>query len=182
MYSTGHGGIIASPDRGQLYYVHHGRPDPTTNRRLYTDRLLFENRHPDANGNATMRIVQSTTDEPMPSGVAPYSITAGPAAVILAPGGSQDVAADVRSADGGSLALGNPLNRVSATIGDPSVAGLTDASGSGVRVIAKRPGRTWLRLTYQRQLSGGSYRNVVNTGPGAQHPVTVVVPVTVTTG
>jgi beta-xylosidase len=182
MYSTGHGGIIASPDRGQLYYVHHGRPDPTTNRRLYTDRLLFEDRHPDAGGNATMRIVQSTTDEPMPSGVAPYSITAGPATVTLAPGGSQDVAADVRSADGGSLALGNPLNRVSATIGDPSVASLTDASGSGVRVVAKRPGRTWLRLTYRRQLSGGSYRNVVNTGPGAQHPVTVVVPVTVTTG
>ncbi len=157
MYSTGHGGIIASPDGSQLYYVHHGPLNPTTNRRLYTDRLLFDDRHPDANGNATMRIVQSTTDEPMPSGVAPYSITASPAAVRLAPGGSQQVAADVPSADGGPLALGNPLNRVSATIGDPSIASLADATGSGVRVVAEHPGRTWLRLdlpaaTVRRQL------------------------------
>lgn len=180
MYSTGHGGIIASPDGSQLYYVHHGRPNPTTNRRLYTDRLLFDDRHPDANGNATMRIVQSTTDEPMPSGVAPYSITASPAAVNLARGGSQQVVADVRSTDGGALALGNPLNRVSATIGDPSIASLTDATGSGVQVVAEQPGQTWLRLTYQRQLSDGSYRNVVNTGqPGQSSPVTIVVPVTV---
>lgn len=182
MYSTGHGGFIASPDGSQLYYVHHGRPDPTTNRRLYTDRLLFDDRHPDVNGNATMSIVASTTDEPIPSGVAPYSITASPAALVLAPGGSQQVAAGVRSANGGLLALGNPLNRVSATIGDPSIASLTDASGSGVRVTAESPGRTWLRLTYQRQLSDGSYRNVVNTGPGGRNPVTVVVPVTVTAG
>jgi hypothetical protein len=46
-------------------------------------------------------------------------------------------------------------------------------------VVAEHPGRTWLRLTYQRQLSDGSYRNVVNTGPDVHHPVTVVVPVTV---
>lgn len=182
MYSTGHGGIIASPDGSQLYYVHHGRPNPTTNRRMYTERLLFDDRHPDVNGNATMSMVQSVTDQPMPSGVAPYSITADSAAINLALGGSQQVTADVRSAAGGSLALGNPLNRVSATIGDPSIASLTDASGSGVRVVAGNPGRTWLRLTYQRQLSGGDYRNVVNTGPGTQNPVTVVVPVTVTAG
>lgn len=181
MYSTGHGGIIASPDGRQLYYVHHGRPNPTTNRRLYTDRLLFDDRNPDVNGNATMSIVQSTTDEPMPSGVAPYSITASSSAVILAPGASQQVTADVRSAANASLALDNPLNRVSATIGDLSIASLTGATGSGVSVVAQNPGRTWLRLTYQRQLSDGSYRNVVNTRPEAQHPVTVIVPVTVTT-
>jgi hypothetical protein len=29
-------------------------------------RLLFDGRHPDANGNAAMRIVQSTTAEPVP--------------------------------------------------------------------------------------------------------------------
>jgi hypothetical protein len=129
-----------------------------------------------------MSIAASTSDEPIPSGVAPYSVTAIPAAVLLAPGGSQEVTADVRSAHGASLALGNPLNRVSATIGDPSVASLADASGQGVRVTAGSPGRTWLRLTYQRQLSGGGYRDVVNTGPVGQHPVTVVVPVTVTAG
>lgn len=183
MYSTGHGSIVASPDGSELYYVHHGRPTPTTYRRLYTERLIFDDRHPDVNGNgnATMRIIQSTTDEPMPSGVAPYSITADPAAVTLTPGSSQPVAADVRNADGGSLALDNPLNRVSATIDDPSVASLTDVTGSGVRVVGEHPGRTWLRLTYQRQLSDGTYRDVVNTGPDAQHgPVTIVVPVTVT--
>jgi beta-xylosidase len=180
MYSTGHGSIVASPDGSQLYYVHHARPTPTTYRRLYTERLLFDDRHPDPNGDATMRIVQSTTDEPMPSGVAPYSISADPAAVALPSGGSQQVEADVRNADGGSLALGNPLNRVTASIADPSIASLTDATGSGVRVVAQHPGRTLLRLTYQRQLSDGSYRDVVNTGsdPG-RGPVTVVVPVTV---
>jgi hypothetical protein len=182
MYSTGHGSIIASPDGSELYYVHHGRPTPTAaNRRLYTERLLFDDRHPDADGDPTMRIVQSVTDEPIPSGVAPYSINASAGDVTLTPGASQQVTADVRNADGGSLALDNPLNRVTATVGDATIASLTDASGSGVRVVAEHAGRTWLRLTYQRQLSDGSYRNVVNTGsdprPG---PVSVVVPITVT--
>jgi beta-xylosidase len=181
MYSTGHGSIVASPDGSQLYYVHHARPTPTTYRRLYTERLLFDDRHPDANGDAGLRIVQSTTDEPIPSGVAPYSITAGPTAVTVTQGGSQQVVADVRNADGGLLALGNPLNRVSATIGDPSIASLTDAAGSGVRVVGEHAGHTWLRLTYQRQLSDGRYRNIVNTGSGLrQGPVTITVPVTVT--
>lgn len=182
MYSTGHGSIVASPDGSQLYYVHHARPTPTApNRRLYTERLLFDNQHPDVNGDPSMRIVQSVTDQPMPSGVAPYSITAGAADVTLTAGGSQQVIADVRNADGGSLALGNPRNRVTATVGDPTIASLTNATGSGVTIAAGRPGRTWLRLTYQRQLSDGSYRDVVNTGPVAQHgPVSVVVPVSVT--
>ncbi|MCL2583810.1 MAG: family 43 glycosylhydrolase [Streptosporangiales bacterium] len=181
MYSTGHGGFIASPDGGQLYYVHHGRPDPTTNRRLYTDRLIFDDRHRDANGNAILRIVASTSDEPVPSGVAPYSVSASPAAVVLAPGAAQTVTAGVRSARGAALALGNPLNRVTGTVGDPSVASLDSASGDGssVRLVARKPGRTWLRLTYQRQLAAGGYRDVVNTGPGSARPVTVVVPVTV---
>jgi hypothetical protein len=181
MYSTGHGSIVASPDGSQLYYVHHARPTPSTFRRLYTERLLFDQRHPDANGDATLRIVQSTTDQPIPSGVAPYSITASPTTVTLASGNSEQIIADVRNADGGALALGNPLNRVSATIGDPSIASLSNATGAGVRVVAGHPGRTWLRLTYQRQLSRGSYSDVVNTGSSAQHgPVTIVVPVTVT--
>jgi hypothetical protein len=40
---------------------------------------------------------------------------------------------------------------------------------NGVRVVAEHPGRTWLRLTYQRQLADGSDRNAVNTGPGTGH-------------
>jgi hypothetical protein len=181
MYSTGHGSIVASPDGSQLYYVHHGRPTATTpDRRLYTERLAFDPRHPDADGNPTLRIEQSTGDEPIPSGVAPYAIDASVSALTLAAGGTQQVTADVRNADGGALALTNPLNRVTATIGDPSVATLSDATGAGVQVRALRAGHTWLRLTYQRQRADGSYATVLDRGPGNPGPVTVTVRVTVT--
>jgi hypothetical protein len=181
MYSTGHGSIVASPDGRELYYVHHGRPTATTpDRRLYTERLVFDAKHLDADGDPTLRIEQSTSDEPVPSGVAPYAIDASASAVSLSVGGTQQVGADVRNADGGSLALTNPLNRVTATIADPSVASLPDVTGSGVRIVAERPGHTWLRLTYQRQRADGSYVTVLNQGPVRPGPVTVTIPITVT--
>ncbi|BCJ26031.1 family 43 glycosylhydrolase [Actinocatenispora sera] len=183
MYSTGHGSIVASPDGSQLYYVHHGRPTATTpDRRLYTERLVFDAKHPDADGNPALRIEQSTADEPIPSGVAPYAIDASASAVSLSVGGTQQVGADVRNADGGSLALANPLNRVTATIADPSVASLSDATGAGVTVHALRAGHTWLRLTYQRERADGSYATVRNQGPVRPGPVTVTVPITVLAG
>ncbi|MEV0839568.1 glycoside hydrolase family 43 protein [Actinocatenispora sera] len=183
MYSTGHGSIVASPDGSQLYYVHHGRPTATTpDRRLYTERLVFDAKHPDADGNPALRIEQSTADEPIPSGVAPYAIDASASAVSLSVGGTQQVGADVRNADGGSLALSNPLNRVTATIADPSVASLSDATGAGVTVHALRAGHTWLRLTYQRERADGSYATVRNQGPVRPGPVTVTVPITVLAG
>ncbi|BCJ33058.1 hypothetical protein Athai_05610 [Actinocatenispora thailandica] len=101
---TGHGSIVASPDGRQLYYLHHGRPTATTpDRRLYTERLSFDARHPDPGGNPTLRIEQPTGDEPIPSGVAPYSIGASASAITLAAGGAQQVTAKVRNADGGAL-------------------------------------------------------------------------------
>jgi hypothetical protein len=154
MYSTGHGSFAFSPDGRQLYYVHHGRPSPDDpQRRLYTERALFS--------GPTLSIDQATSDRPIPSGVAPYSMRASKRFVFLHSGGQRHISWRVLSADGARLALGNPLNRVSATVQNPSVATI-DAQTDGGTITAHNPGRTTLTLTYQRELSSGAYNDVYN--------------------
>ena len=115
MYSTGHGSFAVSPDWRQLYYVHHGRPSPTEpQRRLYTERAFLDP------GSLGLSIDQATSDRPIPSGVAPYSmrrLVAVAVPAVAAPRGRSRGGSP--SADGALLALGNPLNRVRATSADP---------------------------------------------------------------
>src|SRR5215210_7422684 len=74
MYSTGHGSVAFSPDGGEMYYVHHGRPTPSEpQRRLYTERMTIDQ----------LTIDQAATDRPIHSGVAPYALPASPTAVTL---------------------------------------------------------------------------------------------------
>jgi hypothetical protein len=161
-YSTGHGSIVASPDGSQLYYVHHGRPTPTDpQRRLYTDEMHFSLTNLDPWGDPTLSIDESTSDRPVPSGVAPYRVTASARALVLHPGSSAPIYWRVLSADGAALALANPLNRVAVAIADPGTATVTPgADGASATVTAGKPGRTVLTLTYQRESSSGAYHDV----------------------
>jgi hypothetical protein len=161
-----------SPDARQLYYVHHGRPSPTEpQRRLYTERAYLDP------GSLGLSIDQATSDRPIPSGVAPYSMRASSRTLYLRSGSSRSLAWRVWSADGALLALGNPLNRVHATSANPAVASVSvDASGSGGTVVGHAPGRTTVRLTYQREHASGAYVDVFN----GRRPVSVQVSVVVT--
>jgi hypothetical protein len=106
MYSTGHGSLAHSPDGSQAYYVHHGRPsDAGGPRKLYTERLLMQGTPLDVNGNPTLDVDQTTSDRPVPSGVAPYSISASATSVAR---GTWHVQWQVSSASGALLALANP--------------------------------------------------------------------------
>jgi beta-xylosidase len=176
MYSTGHGSFAVSPDGRQLYYVHHGRPSPTEpQRRLYTERAFLDP------GSLGLSIDQATSDRPIPSGVAPYSIGASSRTLFLRAGSSKRLAWRVWSADGAALALGNPLNRVRATVANPTVASLsTDAGGSSGTVTAHAPGRTTVTLTYQREHASGAYVDVFNLWRYGRQPVSVRVSVVVT--
>jgi hypothetical protein len=171
MYSTGHGSFAVSPDERELYYVHHGRPSPTEpQRRLYTERAFLDP------GSLGLSIDQATSDRPIPSGVAPYSIRASSRTLFLRAGSSKRLAWRVWSADGAALALGNPLNRVRATSANPAVASVADADGSAGTVVAHAPGRTTVTLTYQREHASGAYVDVYN----GRRPVSVRVSVVVT--
>jgi GH43 family beta-xylosidase len=171
MYSTGHGSFAVSPDESQLYYVHHGRPSPTEpQRRLYTERAFLDP------GSLGLSIDQATSDRPIPSGVAPYSMGASARTLFLRAGSSKRLAWRVWSADGAALALGNPLNRVRATSANPAVASVADADGSAGTVVAHAPGRTTVTLTYQREHASGAYLDVYN----GRRPVSVRVSVVVT--
>jgi hypothetical protein len=155
MYSTGHGDIERSPDGRELYYVHHGRPTPTEpQRRLYTDRMRFSGRRLD--------IEQSTSDEPVPSGVAPFRAHAGPRALTLARGARRTVQAWVTSADGARLALTNPLNRVAFRVADDRIARVVVRSGGFARIRGRGPGTTRIRIVYQRARARGGYVTVLN--------------------
>jgi hypothetical protein len=165
MYSTGHGSIATSPDGRELYYVHHGRPSPTEpQRRLYTERMLLD-------PAGTLSIDAATGDRPVPSGVAPYTIRASKRRITVHAGATKHVAWEVDSADGVPLALGNPLNRVKATVADPAIA-TVDETGT---VVGHHRGWTTLTLTYQRKLASGAYNDVYN----GRQLVSVSIPVRV---
>jgi hypothetical protein len=169
MYSTGHGGIATSPDGRELYYVHHGRPSPTEpQRRLYTERMRIA-------PSGTLSIDAATSDRPIPSGVAPYSLTASKRWVSLRAGDTKHVAWQVDSADGVPLALGNPLNRVEAKIADPAVATIESQGADDATVVGHAGGRTTLTLTYQRESSTGAYYDVTN----GRRVVSVSIPIRV---
>ncbi len=161
-YSTGHGSIVASPDGTQLFYPHHGRPSSVADqRRLYIDEMLFSFRVRDPWGDPTLSIDQATSDRPVPSGVAPYTVTPSARKIVLRPGQSAPLRWQVLSANGASLALENPLNRVRTGSNRPSVATLVDNGGGYDGTIkGLRPGRAVITIIYQRKSASGAYRDV----------------------
>jgi hypothetical protein len=170
MYSTGHGSLAFSPDDSEMYYVHHGRPTPDAGqRRLYTERMT-------ASGGV-LDIDQSTSDRPVPSGVAPYAMTASASSLRLRVGATAQLAWQVTSNGGASLALANPLNRVFATVANPRVADMSQTpGGTGATVVAKAAGQTTITLSYQRERAAGDYFDVVDDA----NPVSLTVNVKVT--
>ncbi len=179
MYSTGHGGIAFSPDGTELYYVHHGRPTPgSVHRWLYTELVQFGADGSDEFGFPILSIDQSTSDQPIPSGVAPYRIRASVRSLRLRAGGTRTVSWRVLSARGAKQALANPLNLVRARSADPSVATI-DAHADGGTVSAGDRGRTTITLTYQRERSRGGYAKVYNIVGNERQLVGVTITVTV---
>ncbi|WP_425842085.1 family 43 glycosylhydrolase [Streptomyces fractus] len=178
MYSTGHGSLTSSPDGSELYYVHHGRTSPTSpDRAVYTERLRIDDHRVDAAGHPLLSIDQSTGDEPVPAGTAPFTLTAGPAAVRV--GGTADVACTVRSAAGAAFDLSAPENRVRAELRPAGPASVRVEDGT-VTLHGLRRGAARLTLVYQRRRADGSYRDVHQTRHGARpEAVTVTVPVVV---
>lgn len=179
-WSTGHGSIAESPDGRQLYYVHHGRPTPTApQRRLYTDRLYLGPQR-DSRGNLIVRIDESTGNEPVPSGVAPYTVQASAATVRLSAGATARLNWSVSAATGARLALANPLNRVRVDSANPAVVRVEGLDGSHARLRAKEPGTTWVTLTYQREKASGAYADVYDLFTGGWQRASTSVRVTVT--
>ncbi|GAA2789226.1 glycoside hydrolase family 43 protein [Saccharopolyspora taberi] len=155
MYSTGHGSVIASPDSRELYYVHHGRPKTGTDRRLYTERMHID---PDT---SSLSIDQSTDDEPVPSGVAPYSMSVDSPLLDVSSGQAR-VNWTVASAPGTLMGLSNPLNRVTAELDPPNAAEIV--TGADHAVLTGRPRLAALTMRYQRLSVKSGFFDVVNRG------------------
>ncbi|MFI5663539.1 family 43 glycosylhydrolase [Streptomyces sp. NPDC051684] len=179
MYSTGHGSLTSSPDGSELYYVHHGRTSPTSpDRVVYTERLRIDDHRLDAAGRPLLTIDQSTGDEPVPAGTAPFTLTAEPVTVSV--GGAADVVCTVRSAAGAAFDLAAPENRVRAELRPAGPASARVEDGT-VTLHGLRRGTARLTLVYQRRRADGSYRDVHQEArPGARaKAVTVTVPIVV---
>jgi hypothetical protein len=98
---------------------------------------------------------------------------------VLHQGSSRTTRFGVLTADHVPLALENPLNRVLATVARPGVASAkTNSDGASTTLTGVSAGRTFLTLTYQRQLASGTYRDV-HQGPNGLRPVSVRIPVIV---
>jgi hypothetical protein len=80
---------------------------------------------------------------------------------VLRPGRSASLRWHVLSANGASLALENPLNRVRTGSSRPGVARLIDVGGGyDGTVMGLRPGRAVITVIYQRKSARGTYRDV----------------------
>ena len=163
MYSTGHGSFITTPDGTESYYVYHGRSSTTGGRRMYTDRMFIDESKLDENGNPVIWVDQSTSDRPVPSGMAPCQITADVSALSLNLANEETgkVTVDVTTASGAKMPLSNTLNRIHAVVGDNTIADVA-VEGNTVTVTPKENGSTTLTLTYQRLSSSGEYYDVKN--------------------
>ncbi len=190
LLSTGHGGIAASPDGAELYYVHHARRSPTENRRLFTSRMLLDPQRPALpadtrpGGDAPALSIEGTmADRPVPSGVTPYQVMADPGMVDLS-GGTGEIGWRVTTRSGAVVDLSNPLNRVTATL-EPTAVAAVHSRADGATLTPQGEGVAALTLTYQRQKASGVYSDVHNTNrsdsANPEHlrwaPVSVTVPV-----
>ena len=171
VYSTGHGNFIASPDGTELFHVYHGRSTSNGNRRMYTNRIFFDETLL-SDGLPTLAVVQSKGDQPLPSGVAPLGVELAEdtAYDIYEYGAGNDRLAvnwSVHAADGGKFTLGSSLNRVAVSVSDSSVATFavttsgTNAWSAGTLTFLK-PGSVDVTVTYLRQMADGTYAEVYN--------------------
>jgi hypothetical protein len=137
-------------------------------RRLYTERMRLL--------GGKLSIEQSTSDEPIPSGVAPYRLRASARRSVLRAGASRTCPLDGderrrRRARARQSAQPRPARVWSRAARRPRMpAGRRDSSSPA------RPGRATITLTYQRRLAGGGYRDVFD----ARGPVRVRIEVLVT--
>ncbi|GIH15222.1 glycoside hydrolase family 43 protein [Rugosimonospora africana] len=176
---TGHGSLAFSPDGQESYYVHHGRPADGP-RKLYTSRLLMDGAGVDAHGVPALSTVESVSDEPVPSGVAPYRLTTSAGKVVVSVGQSAPATWTVQSANRVPMPLANPLNRVVVGVDRPDVVAVAADGASSATLTGLRPGTAVVTLAYQRRLASGQYVDVVNRRGAHSEPVTQVVRVVVT--
>ena len=154
MYSTGHGSVVDGARPGERYYVFHGRPNPDTGRALYTGALRLD---PDA---GSLDIVESTADEPVPSGVAPYALSTDSAQVDLG-SGRAEVSWRVDAATGARMDLSHPANRVSVEVRPGEGVSVEAGPDGAVLRGSPRPGASVV-LRYQRQRADGEYFDIRN--------------------
>ncbi|WP_020671421.1 glycoside hydrolase family 43 protein [Amycolatopsis nigrescens] len=166
LYSTGHGSMVSSPDGRRQYYVHHGRPSTVDSRRIYTAGLRLG---PVA---GRLTIDGTTSDRPIPPGVAPFRLRTGDRLLRVPPQGTGGTTIEVTSAAGAAFDLTDPLNRVRAEL-KPASAGTATVEGGRVTVRLRDPGAALLTLTYQRAKAAGGYTDVHQNGT----PVSARIPV-----
>ncbi|MDR7300291.1 family 43 glycosylhydrolase [Haloactinomyces albus] len=181
MYSPGHGSVVSSPDGSQLYYLHQARPSPTVDRRLYTERMRFSAGDPDVGGSPSLVIEQSVSDEPVPSGVAPYSLTTNARLIDMSGQQAGELRWAVTSASGAAMDLSRPLNRVRATLNPTSPVTVAAYDDRAV-LTGHQTGVAALRLQYQRRRYRGAYVDISNTTVGddnreSREPVAAMVAV-----
>ncbi len=160
IYSTGHGSMIESPDKSELFYVYHGRNSTSSGRRMYADRMYIQENALDERGVPTLSIDESTNDQPVAKGVAPLAIQGLNNAMILDVSEVRTVDYNVVSAKGAAFDLTNPHNRLVVEVENPEIA---DAAleGNRLTVSAKAKGGTRITLRYERLTSSGFWRETV---------------------
>jgi hypothetical protein len=121
-----------------------------------------------------LSIEQSVSDTPVPSGVAPYSISAGKRVLLVAVGTPKTVPVTVRSRTGAMLPLTNPLNRTRVVVSQPDRVQVASDGTGQLTITALRPGAASVTVTYQRKVAAGGFVDVHQSGRPVSTVITVV--------
>lgn len=167
MSGTGHGSLAVSPDGQEMFYVYHGRKGTTGGRKLFQDRLTIDETKIDEDtGLPTVSVLQTVTDQAVPSGVAPYTIVSDTESLELSKADTYDISWKVTSATGAALPITSSLDRVVAEIEDTDIASIVSTDGKSSIISGNRAGQTVLTLKYQRKSADGTFYDVTNTVDG----------------
>ncbi len=165
MYGTGHGSFISSPDGKEMYHVYHSRPNPTGTRYMYTNKFIFDEETLEY-GAPTIRVDQIIGDQPIPSGVAPYTLPLT-CNVQETSANKYDVSFNVLAAQSAALNLANTQNRVAVTVSNPAAASYTAKNTSSGTITLLTDDEVTVTFTYQRRKADGSYYDVLNNASNA---------------
>ena len=215
-YSVGHGSVVATvppksslhgatwgaqnvthstPQRSELFYVHHGRNSTAAARSLYTTRMdLDATKDP----NDALRMHLTTQDQPIAENVAPYLISLSaskdaarkpPAGSVAKPDPGKPKQPCVKASDNGTVTLyanafsqagarfdlKNGQNRIAAHF-EPADAGEVISSNNGTIVGQAKASRgkgpkgpagkkSSIVAVYQRLLLNGTWSTVAQNSP-----------------
>ena len=159
--APGYGSITLSPDGTEYFCNYTAKLDGLGSLRLMNGRITFGGTDA-GTGAPLVSVSNSTGDQAVPSGTAPFTIKLSDSVSSLEPDGTQEISYEIESAAGGIIAKNSKSHLVMASIANENVAEIVSLSPGSVEIKGLAVGKTTLTLKYMKRLSNGTNSNAVS--------------------